>query len=96
MNEIQKIEAYKIGDKLFETIEEANYYKYQKIDDIQLGEIVSTNGFSTIFGNVGAEGTVCCIENDLIWFLDGYCRHEWIMKGTIKWNFEGYIDIVGK
>ncbi|MCK9417607.1 hypothetical protein M0Q97_13275 [Candidatus Dojkabacteria bacterium] len=36
--EIKKVEAYKISDKLFETIEEANEYKYQKLDNVELGD----------------------------------------------------------
>lgn len=36
--EIKKVEAYKIYDKLFETIEEANDYKYQKLDNVRFLE----------------------------------------------------------
>lgn len=85
MNEITKIEAYKVGDKLFETIEEANTYKYQKLDDIQLGDTVSTSGFTSIFGDFGLEGTVCRIDGNLIWFLKGYCPHEWI-RNLYSWK----------
>lgn len=85
--EIKKVEAYKIYDKLFETIEEANDYKYQKLDNVKLGDIVSTNGgFKNIYGNFGLEGIVCCIEDDLIWFLEGNCPHDGIMSGNIKYS----------
>jgi hypothetical protein len=85
--DIKKIEAYKIYDKIFETIEEANDYKYQKIDNVKLGDIVSTNGgFKNFYGNFGLEGIVCCIEDDLIWFLEGNCPQDWIMNGNIKYS----------
>ena len=55
---IEKIEAYKIGDKIFDNIDDAENYKYQKLDEVKLGETVSTNGFVGFYGGIGFQGRV--------------------------------------
>lgn len=55
--------------------------------EFNIGDIVSQKGgFSTIIGKFGAEGRICRIDNDIIWFVMGSCPDELIMSGKLDWQ----------
>lgn len=94
-DEITETTAYKVGGKLFEQKKEAERYKYEKMDPVQIGDIVSLDGgFKNIFGVFGLEGVVFDIEDSSIWFVSGLptkykeAPKEFIKTGGIYLNGE--------
>ena len=68
---IEEIKGYKIGSRIFESKKEAEKYKYEKLDPIEIGDIVSFDGgFKNIFGTFGLQGKVIDIDGNKIWFVN--------------------------
>lgn len=84
------LEAFKWIDEQFDCEPNgaviSDIMKYiSEYDNIELGDLVHTaGGFKSMFGKFGLEGRVCCIEDDVIWFLSGNCPEKYIMSGKLK------------
>ena len=63
---IKEVKAFEINGKIFSTKREAERYKFEQLDDLELGDRVVVKG---LFGELShIQGTVCCIEEDKIYF----------------------------
>ncbi len=87
--EITEVTAYKIGKKVFLTKAEAQKYKYESVDDVQLGDRVVVS--LPLFGQMHEKQCyVCCIEGDKIWFTIGMAPPEEYL-GTITRGWRNFI-----
>lgn len=69
MENIKAIKAFKIGRRVFESIEEAEKYKFEELDDIVLGDYVIVKELCG--GKSNLRGTVFFIEDDQYYFAIG-------------------------
>ncbi len=92
-SQITEIKAYKVNGLLFETLDKAERYVYEKLSQVNIGDTVSLDGgFKSVFGTFGLEGKVFDIDGDQIWFVKNlpieYENHpkEFIKCGAIYIN----------
>lgn len=82
---IEEVIGFKIGGKIFDTKNAAEIYKYEQLDEIELGDVVYRKD---IYGQLSSDlGIVCCIEDGKYYFtLGGIPPKEYL--GHIKDGFQ--------
>lgn len=77
---IEKVEAFKVNKKIFATETEANKYVFEELSEVKIGDKVYVKDW---WGNKSCTfGTVCCIEQEKIYFAIGNVPTE--ILGELK------------